>query len=89
MVKTDRNSVFFYCKAHIIDRLHIMVPLISFYGFSKISNFGSDPKGLAFNFTEKRQFASKTDENFIFLGHEAHILDRLHIMVLYIRFYMF
>jgi hypothetical protein len=31
-VQTDRNSVFLYGKAQILDRLHIMVSYLSFYG---------------------------------------------------------
>jgi hypothetical protein len=34
--KTDQNSVFLDCKAHIPDQLHIMVLYISFYRFKKI-----------------------------------------------------
>jgi hypothetical protein len=33
--KTDRNSVFIGREPHILDRLHIMVTYISFYGFLK------------------------------------------------------
>jgi hypothetical protein len=36
---------------------------------------------------KKHHFAAKTNQNSRFIGCEAHILDRLHIMVLYIRFY--
>jgi hypothetical protein len=32
-VKIDRNSVFLTRKAHILDRLHIIAPYISFYRF--------------------------------------------------------
>jgi hypothetical protein len=31
--KTDRNSVFFVCEAHIPYQLYIMVHYTSFYGF--------------------------------------------------------
>jgi hypothetical protein len=44
---------------------------------------------LAFGSTEKLQFVAKTDGNSVFLGREAHIPDRLYIMVLYIGFYGF
>jgi hypothetical protein len=32
---------------------------------------------------------TKTNRNFIFLGREAHIPDRLYIMVMYIIFFVF
>jgi hypothetical protein len=44
---------------------------------------------LAFSFTEKYQFVAKTDRNSVFFGREAHISNRLHIMVLYINVYGF
>jgi hypothetical protein len=44
---------------------------------------------LAFGFTEKLQFTSKTDQNSIFLGCKTHILDQLHIIVPHISFYGF
>jgi hypothetical protein len=44
---------------------------------------------LAFGFTEKRKFVAKTDRNSIFYGREAHIPCRLHIMVMYRKFYRF
>jgi hypothetical protein len=31
--KTDRNSLFLSCDPHIVDRLYITVPYMSFYGF--------------------------------------------------------
>jgi hypothetical protein len=54
--------------------------------FKKIQILSQKPKGLASGFTEKRQFAAKTDINSIFLGCQAQILDRSHIMDLYISF---
>jgi hypothetical protein len=48
-----------------------------------------NPKGNAFGFTEKRQLAVKTDQNYIFLSRKAQILDRLHIVVMHISFYEF
>jgi hypothetical protein len=51
-IKTDQNSIFLIRKAHIPDRLHIMVLYISFYGF-KNSNFGSKSKGVILRFYQK------------------------------------
>jgi hypothetical protein len=56
-----------------------------FIDFKKFQN----AKVLAFDFTEKRQCAAKTDQNSIFLGHEANILDRLYLMVHYTSFTYF
>jgi hypothetical protein len=54
-VKTDQNSAFFGRKAHIPDRIHVMMMYISFYGFLTNSNFSSKSKWvLAFGFTKKR-----------------------------------
>jgi hypothetical protein len=47
---------------------------------SKVSNF---------DFTEKCQFAGKTDQNSVFHGHETHIPDRVQITVPYKSFYEF
>jgi hypothetical protein len=58
-------------------------------GFNKFQILAQNSKVLAFNFTKKRQFVAKSDRNFIFLDHEAHILDQLYIMVMYICFYGF
>jgi hypothetical protein len=41
----------------------------------------------AFDFTEKRQFATKIDRNSIVLGRRAQIIDRLHMMILCKSFY--
>jgi hypothetical protein len=43
-------------------------------------------KGLEFGFTEKRQFAQKTDQNSVFHNCKAEIPNWLHIMVMYISF---
>jgi hypothetical protein len=43
-------------------------------------------KLLAFKCIKKYQFVAKTDRNFIFHGCEAHILDQLYIIVMYISF---
>jgi hypothetical protein len=71
------------------DWLHIMVLYISFTGLIFFQILAKNPKGLAFGFPEKFQFAAKTDLNSVFLGHKTHILDRLHIMVPYISFHKF
>jgi hypothetical protein len=62
---------------------------ISFYGFKKIQISAQKSNALAFGFIEKRQFATKTDQNFAFFGREAQISDQFYIMVLYIIFYEF
>jgi hypothetical protein len=87
VVKTNRNSIFFGCKAHIPDQLHIIVPYISFYGFYKFSNFGSKFKGISLWFTENRQFVAKPDRTYAFLGCNAHIRYQIQIMVSYISFH--
>jgi hypothetical protein len=46
-VKTDRNSVFHGPDPHITDWLYIMVMYMSFYGFSKFSNFCSKSIGVS------------------------------------------
>jgi hypothetical protein len=66
-----------------------MVLYISFTGLIFFQILAKNPKGLAFGFPEKFQFAAKTDLNSVFLGHKTHILDRLHIMVPYISFHKF
>jgi hypothetical protein len=86
VAKTDRNFIFHGCISQILNQLHIMVKYISFKKF-QIST--QNPKGLAFGFTEKRQFTIKTYRNFIFLDRKAQIMDQLHIMVMYISFYGF
>jgi hypothetical protein len=55
----------------------------------KILNFSSKSKGFSLRFYQKCQFATKTDQNFVFLNHEAYVPDRLHIIVLYIIFMCF
>jgi hypothetical protein len=46
-------------------------------------------KVLAFGFTENHRFTIKTDGNSVFLGRNPHILDRLYLLILYMRFYEF
>jgi hypothetical protein len=53
VAKTDRNSIFLGCDAHILDQLYIMVIYTSFYGFKKNHILAQNPKLLAFGFTEK------------------------------------
>jgi hypothetical protein len=57
--------------------------------FLKNQNLAQNPNVLASDFTEKHQFVAQTDQNSIFLTHEAHIKNRLYIMVMYINFYRF
>jgi hypothetical protein len=60
VARTDRNSIFFYRKAHILDRLHIMVPYIGFTRFKKKFKFPLKiQKGLAFGFTKKTPICGK------------------------------
>jgi hypothetical protein len=66
-----------------------MVMYINFQSFKKIQISAQNPMVLAFSFNKKCQFVIKNDQNSIFLGHEANILDRLYIMVKYIKFYVF
>jgi hypothetical protein len=49
--------------------------------YKKIRISDQNSKVLAFGFTKKHQFAAKIDRNYIFLGGEAHIPNRLYIMV--------
>jgi hypothetical protein len=58
-------------------------------GFQKFQILDQNPKVLSFGFTEKHDFAAKTDWNSVFLGHKSQILDRLHVMVMHISFYEF
>jgi hypothetical protein len=44
---------------------------------------------LAFSFTEKCQIMAKIDRNSVFLSREAHISNRLYIMVLYVKKFRF
>jgi hypothetical protein len=44
---------------------------------------------LAFSFTVKHQFVAKIDSKWIFHSHEAHITERLHIMVMYKKLMVF
>jgi hypothetical protein len=86
VIKTDRNSIFRGREAHILIQLYIMVLYISFMSFLKIQILAQNPKMLVFGFTEKLQFIAKFDQNFVFLGHDAHIPDQLYIMIQYISF---
>jgi hypothetical protein len=44
---------------------------------------------LNYGFNENCQFGAKTDRNSVFLGCDAHIVDRLSIIVMYMNFYGF
>jgi hypothetical protein len=57
-------------------------------GFKKI-NFELKIQRCQPSVLPKTQFLTKTDRNLIFLVHEAHILNRLYIMVYYINIYGF
>jgi hypothetical protein len=57
--------------------------------YKKIQILAQNPKVLAFAFTEKSRFLTKTDRNSIFHVQDSNILDQLYIMVLYIIFYSF
>jgi hypothetical protein len=46
-----------------------------------------NPKLLAFDFTQKRHFMTKIDQNSIFFCREAHIPDQLYITFMHISFY--
>jgi hypothetical protein len=48
-----------------------------------------NPNGLAFGFTKKHLFMTKTSRKSIFCPPEAHILAQLDIMVLYTNFLRF
>jgi hypothetical protein len=56
-------------------------------GFEKFQIFALNPYVLAYGFTKNHHFGAKTDRNFIFLGRDSHIADRLYIMVAYICFH--
>jgi hypothetical protein len=57
-----------------------------FRGFEKYQDLPQNLKGLAFDFIEKRLFMAKTGWKSILHTLEAHIWDRLDVMVLYINF---
>jgi hypothetical protein len=84
--KTDRNSIFLGRDPRIANWLSIMVPYFNFTGFEKIHIFARNPWVLAYGFTENCQFGAKTDRNYVFLGRDPHIANRLSIMVPYFNF---
>jgi hypothetical protein len=57
--------------------------------FKKNQIFTKNSKVLAFGFTEKCHFVSKTNQNNIFLVRDPYISDRLYIIVQYINIYGF
>jgi hypothetical protein len=65
--KTDRNSIFLGRKAHILDRLHIIVLYISLYEFLKIQILAQNAKRLAFGFIENVSLREKLTETLYFL----------------------
>jgi hypothetical protein len=58
-------------------------------GFNFFQISAQNQNGLAFGFTQKHRFATKTNRNNEFLRRKAQNLDRLRIMLMYIRFYVF
>jgi hypothetical protein len=58
-----------------------------FLGFQKISSFGSKPKWVSIWFYQQISIHIENGPNKgVFRPHEAHILARLNIMLLYINF---
>jgi hypothetical protein len=49
----------------------------------KIQIFTQNSYVLTYDFTENRQFGTKTDQNSAFLDRDYHILDRLYITIWY------
>jgi hypothetical protein len=87
VVKIGRNSVFFDRKAHIPDRLYIMILHINFYGFLICLNFDTKFKVVSLPIYKENVSLWKTnDRNSIFLIRKSHIPDPIYIMVLYIIF---
>jgi hypothetical protein len=88
VVRTDQNSIFLDRTVYILNQLYIMVFYINYYGLkNQISAQNSNV--LVFDFIETHQFVLRTDRNSVFLGYEAHILDQLYIMIMYINSYGF
>jgi hypothetical protein len=63
-------------------------PLVrhKFFGFWKISSFGSKRKWVSLWFYRKHLFMTKTCQKFIFHHHESHILAQFDITLLYTIF---
>jgi hypothetical protein len=57
--KTNWNSIFLHPDPHILDRLYIMVPYMSSYGFWKISKFPSKSIGVSLRFYQKSPICNK------------------------------
>jgi hypothetical protein len=76
-------------KYRFLTSFHCETLKILSLGSKRLFVKKTNPKVLAFDFTEKCRFVAKTYQNFVFLGYKAHILDRLYIMVMYIGFYQF
>jgi predicted ferric reductase len=66
-----------------------MVPNISFKGFKTFQILTQNTKRPFFDFTEKREFATKTDRNSVFFCGDPQILDQLSITVPYMSFHWF
>jgi histidinol phosphatase-like enzyme len=58
-------------------------------GFNFFQISAQNQNGLAFGFTQKHRFATKTNRNNEFLRRKAQNLDRLRIMLMHISFYVF
>jgi hypothetical protein len=86
-MKIGRKFIFHPCEADILDRLHITVLYTFFWDFEehRVSAQYLKTKELAFSFTEKRLFVTKTDRKSILHLSEAHILARLDIRVLVLK----
>jgi hypothetical protein len=57
--------------------------------FEKFQILAQNSTVLAFGFIKKYQFVTKTNRNSVFIGREAHIPDRLYIMVMCLKVYGF
>jgi hypothetical protein len=58
-------------------------------GFKDIKILTQNSYVNAYGFSKNCQFAVKTDQNSVFLGHDPHTPDQLYIVVPYISFYRF
>jgi hypothetical protein len=56
-----------------------------FRGFEKYRDSSQTPKGLAFGFTKKLLFTTKTCQKFVFRPLEAHILSQFDVLMSYIN----
>jgi hypothetical protein len=58
-------------------------------GFEKFHILARNLYVSAYGFTENCKFGAKTDRNYVFLGRDPRIANRLSTMVLYLNFYGF